>query len=85
MANESSAEQTGWHGRMRLLISGDMTHKTATPHETVTPHGRDNLSGPQQSGQEQAGPEKPAERGGPKGPEPTRYGDWEVGGVCSDF
>jgi len=27
----------------------------------------------------------PAERGGPKGPEPTRYGDWEVGGLCSDF
>jgi len=22
---------------------------------------------------------------GPKGPEPTRYGDWERGGRCSDF
>eukprot|EP00039_Didymoeca_costata_P029671 m.25820 g.25820 ORF g.25820 m.25820 type:complete len:82 (-) comp7740_c0_seq1:1221-1466(-) len=22
---------------------------------------------------------------GPKGPEPTRYGDWEKGGRCSDF
>jgi len=22
---------------------------------------------------------------GPKGPEPTRYGDWEVNGRCSDF
>ena len=21
----------------------------------------------------------------PKGPEPTRYGDWEKGGRCSDF
>jgi hypothetical protein len=29
--------------------------------------------------------EKPKEIGGPKGPEPTRYGDWEVGGRCSDF
>ncbi|HUC09093.1 MAG TPA: DUF1674 domain-containing protein [Stellaceae bacterium] len=27
----------------------------------------------------------PAEIGGPKGPEPTRYGDWEVGGRCTDF
>jgi hypothetical protein len=27
----------------------------------------------------------PAETGGPKGPEPTRYGDWEVGGRCTDF
>jgi hypothetical protein len=29
---------------------------------------------------------KPVEEiGGPKGPEPTRYGDWEVGGRCTDF
>ena len=28
---------------------------------------------------------QPREIGGPKGPEPTRYGDWEVGGRCSDF
>jgi len=27
----------------------------------------------------------PREIGGPKGPEPTRYGDWEVGGRCTDF
>jgi hypothetical protein len=26
-----------------------------------------------------------AEIGGPSGPEPTRYGDWERGGRCSDF
>jgi hypothetical protein len=30
-------------------------------------------------------PEKVREIGGPKGPEPTRYGDWDVGGRCSDF
>ncbi len=28
---------------------------------------------------------RPEERGGPKGPEPTRYGDWERGGRCVDF
>ncbi|MBL8833963.1 MAG: DUF1674 domain-containing protein [Rhodospirillales bacterium] len=29
---------------------------------------------------------KPApEIGGPKGPEPTRYGDWERAGRCVDF
>lgn len=26
-----------------------------------------------------------SELGGPKGPEPTRFGDWERGGRCSDF
>ena len=27
----------------------------------------------------------PKEQDGPKGPEPTRYGDWEKAGRCSDF
>ncbi len=27
----------------------------------------------------------PKEIGGPKGLEPTRYGDWEKNGRCSDF
>ncbi|HMA52786.1 MAG TPA: DUF1674 domain-containing protein [Magnetospirillaceae bacterium] len=29
--------------------------------------------------------EPPREIGGPKGPEPTRYNDWEKGGRCVDF
>ena len=28
---------------------------------------------------------KTREIGGPKGPEPTRYGDWERSGRCIDF
>lgn len=33
-----------------------------------------------------AKPEKmPREIGGPKGPEPTRYNDWERNGRCVDF
>lgn len=27
----------------------------------------------------------PEEHGGRNGPEPTRYGDWEVKGIVSDF
>ena len=27
----------------------------------------------------------PKEVNGPKGPEPTRYGDWEKKGIVSDF
>jgi hypothetical protein len=30
-------------------------------------------------------PAMPKEVGGPKGPEPTRYGDWEQKGRCTDF
>lgn len=29
--------------------------------------------------------QKPTELNGPKGPEPTRYGDWERKGLTSDF
>ena len=28
---------------------------------------------------------RPKEIGGPSGPEPTRYGDWERKGICYDF
>ena len=30
-------------------------------------------------------PPPPHEQGGPKGPEPTRFGDWERKGSASDF
>ncbi|HYE48352.1 MAG TPA: DUF1674 domain-containing protein [Azospirillaceae bacterium] len=30
-------------------------------------------------------PQPPGEIGGPAGPEPTRFGDWEQKGRCSDF
>ncbi len=33
----------------------------------------------------EAAPDMPREINGPKGPEPTRYGDWEQKGRCSDF
>lgn len=32
-----------------------------------------------------APPEPAEEHGGPKGREPTRYGDWENDGICRDF
>lgn len=32
-----------------------------------------------------ADPNAVEELGGPKGPEPTRFGDWEKGGRCTDF
>ena len=33
----------------------------------------------------EADDKQPVERGGPKGPEPTRFGDWEANGRCTDF
>jgi hypothetical protein len=34
---------------------------------------------------EKAAEAMPKEANGPKGPEPTRYGDWERNGIASDF
>lgn len=37
------------------------------------------------AGRPAAAPPLPPEIGGPTGPEPTRYGDWERKGRVSDF
>jgi hypothetical protein len=37
------------------------------------------------AGERSAPVPKTGESGGPKGPEPTRYGDWERNGRCTDF
>lgn len=42
-------------------------------------------STPQSAKDEDTHNTMPPERNGPKGPEPTRYGDWENGGRCTDF
>lgn len=43
----------------------------------------ENQQKPQPSAEKTAA--MPAEKGGRKGPEPTRYGDWELNGKCVDF
>lgn len=37
------------------------------------------------AGKRRPGAAESPEVGGPKGPEPTRYGDWEYNGRCTDF
>ena len=40
---------------------------------------------PQEAGPQEAGGCMPREVGGREGPEPTRFGDWELRGRCIDF
>jgi hypothetical protein len=40
---------------------------------------------PESPESDEARDERPAEYGGPKGKEPTRYGDWVKNGRCIDF
>ena len=56
-----------------------MAEKDQKPEQTVS-EGSDALS-------ENPKPDetRPKEIGGRKGPEPTRYGDWEKNGIISDF
>jgi len=51
------------------------------PEKPGTPPSK--LEAPQDS--KPAKPVLPKEVGGPTGPEPTRYGDWERNGRVSDF
>lgn len=56
-----------------------MTPKSDTSPEAaeVAPAGAPATNAPESG--------KTAEIGGRKGPEPTRYGDWEKDGRCVDF
>lgn len=57
----------------------------AAPGKTLTPAARRALEeAAERRAAEQAG-SAPHEDGGPPGPEPTRYGDWERKGVAVDF
>jgi hypothetical protein len=67
----------GWSSISGKLAA--MQEKTGQPSEPTTPERE---------------PESPPvvrvvpavrEVGGPQGPEPTRYGDWEKAGRCIDF
>lgn len=57
----------------------------AAPGKTLTPAARRALlEAASRHAREQA-LKVDSERGGPAGPEPTRFGDWERKGVAVDF
>ena len=55
--------------------AGDARARNAPAHDAGVRNAR----------ADEATAKQPAESGGPAGLEPTRYGDWEKGGRCSDF
>jgi hypothetical protein len=57
----------------------------AAPGKPLTPAARRALEEAAARRAAAVPPELPPEEGGPKGPEPTRYGDWEKNGIASDF
>lgn len=57
----------------------------AAPGKDLTPAARRALEEAAQRHAAEADAERAAELGGPKGPEPTRFGDWERKGIAVDF
>jgi hypothetical protein len=53
--------------------------------DTKDPTGKDQTPVAAPKPEPQPKPKSEREIGGPKGPEPTRYGDWETNGRCTDF
>jgi hypothetical protein len=62
-------------------------HRPMADSGRTAPDARSDAPGAGQAQPPRQPPVQPAvpEIGGPKGPEPTRYGDWEKGGRCTDF
>lgn len=58
----------------------------AAPGKKLTPEARRALEEAQKRREaRQTTKPLPKETAGPKGEEPTRYGDWERGGITYDF
>lgn len=56
---------------------------TDAPKKVLTPEAQRALA--EAEARRKAAEVLPPEQGGPSGPEPTRYGDWERKGIAVDF
>lgn len=61
-----------------------MTDETQPPRK-LTPEAQRALAEAEERRVAAEAEAKAKEVGGPAGPEPTRYGDWERKGIASDF
>jgi hypothetical protein len=69
------------------VMADDPKLSETSPRKELTPAAQRALAEAQarrKAAAENASP-RPKEFQGPKGPEPTRYGDWENKGIASDF
>ena len=63
------------------------TQANAAPGKDLSPAARRALEEAEarRKSQKASLEDRPDEKGGPKGAEPTRFGDWERGGITYDF
>jgi hypothetical protein len=69
------------------LTMSDGPSRTTPERKALTPEAQRALAEAEARRRAAAANARPApkELQGPKGPEPTRYGDWENKGIASDF
>jgi hypothetical protein len=68
-----------------VTINGAQSDTDPAPR-VLTPEARRALAEAEERRKKQAAePPAPPEVGGREGPDPTRFGDWEKGGITSDF
>ena len=65
------------------VLNADVPH--ATPERPLSEAARRALLEAAERRAVEAESALPTEHGGPRGPEPTRYGDWEKKGLAVDF
>jgi hypothetical protein len=66
-------------------MTSDPNPPGAAPGKTLSPAARRALEEAAARRAREAASEATGEQGGPAGPEPTRFGDWERKGVAVDF
>jgi hypothetical protein len=72
----------------RAQLSDAAPNETQPPRKPLPPAAQRALAEAAErraQAEKAAAAAKPPEFQGPKGPEPTRYGDWERKGIASDF
>ena len=74
--------------RFKMHRAGPARHRAATAplgSRAKRTAGRSRLAEGQTAKAAESAASPVKEIGGPEGPEPTRYGDWEKNGICYDF
>jgi hypothetical protein len=72
---------------MRFMDQTHHSETEASQRQSLNPAAQRALAEAQERRRHaaQSADRRPPEIGGRKGPDPVRYGDWEVKGIASDF
>jgi len=66
-------------------MNDTVDENASTPKKALSPAAKRALAEAAERRKSREDAAREPERGGPKGVEPTRYGDWERGGIAYDF